>query len=120
MPDFFFRFRFTCLETIHGSFDRFTNLEAHLWQTLNCTKSVARFSYLSPKIFRRSAIQPQNLLLWGAIVISMIVMQCKDPWKAVPTAAVVSAASGVTDELIGVVKAAAEQTVEAAEQLLDK
>ncbi len=50
----------------------------------------------------------------------MIIVQCKDHWKAVPTAAVVSAASGVTDELIGVVKAAAEQTVEASEQLMDK
>ena len=46
--------------------------------------------------------------------------QLSGPWKAVPTAAVVSAASGVTDELIAVVNAAAQQTVDIAEQLLDK
>jgi hypothetical protein len=47
-------------------------------------------------------------------------IQCLEPWKAVPTAAVVSAASGVTDELIAVVKSAAEKSVEIAEQLLEK
>jgi hypothetical protein len=63
-------------------------------------------------------------LIWGIAtgfwLIDSVGMQCVEPWKAVPTAAVVSAASGVTDELIAVVKSAAEKSVEVAEQLLEK